>query len=591
MFPWRLAFCALVSALAASAPCSASAAPPPPARTAHPKPLAQTLPPEAKGDYDAGKILFEDGDFQTSRIKFQAAYDLTHDARLLWNIAVCQKNERHYAKALATLARYLADGGDLLTPGDRHDAQDLSTAITPFTSAATIQVSEDGAQLWVDDTFVGTTPLTSPVRVDLGPRKVRAKKDGFRVFDKEIAVGGNATVTIDVAMERQSGRLELRLAAPATVSIDGKEIGKGPMVDADLPVGGHELLVTAPGMRPYQGDLVIEDGRTRAFDVTLERAPAPVSEVRVAVGCSRPEAGAPEDGLSVFFDGARESAPAFGTRRRTEDGSVSYVPYAVDPGRHTVRVALAECDARDTTIDAPVDGTAKVTGMLPSSRLWLDGSPAGSPSGWRVSAGVTTMSQTFSNYSSFYQPPASIGLTSAQVTPASVAMHFVGPMVTAGLEGRWFTLLADARVLFGRADQTIMSGGGVVLLTPPETEGSSLTFATVGVRPGLRLPLLFGALTTGFVVDVGMFLFSPDYPIAPSQTNAVVDTGVWAALDVKPVCDIALQAGLGYDVTGITGFNVEQGGATTTWVHLVFEPNATCRRARSGAFHIEGSPR
>ncbi len=344
MLPRRLALCAIVSALAASTPRAAFAEPPPPARAAHPKPLAQTLPPEAKADYDAGKILFEDGDFQTSRIKFQAAYDLTHDARLLWNIAVCQKNERHYAKALATLTRYLADGGDLLTPGDRRDAQDLSTAITPFTSAATFHVSEDGAQLWVDDELVGVTPLPKPVTVDLGPRKVRARKDGFRLFDKEVAVGGNATVTVDVALERQSGHLELRVAADATVSIDGKEIGKGPVFEADLPVGGHELRVTAPGMRPYQGDLVIEDARTRAFDVSLERAPDPTAEVRVAVGCGHPQPSVPEQGLSVFFDDAGESAPALGTRRLSKDGDVAFVPYAVAPGKHAVRVGVYGCD-------------------------------------------------------------------------------------------------------------------------------------------------------------------------------------------------------------------------------------------------------
>src|ERR1017187_2124530 len=68
-------------------------------------PLAQSLPADARRDYDAGKLLFEDGDYATALLKYQAAYDSTHDARLLWDLAVCDKSLRHYARALATLSR------------------------------------------------------------------------------------------------------------------------------------------------------------------------------------------------------------------------------------------------------------------------------------------------------------------------------------------------------------------------------------------------------------------------------------------------------------------------------------------------------
>ena len=550
-----------------------------PART-RPKPLAQTLPPEAKGDYDAGKILFEDGDFQTSRIKFQAAYDLTRDARLLWNVAVCQKNERHYAKALATLARYVQDGGDLLSTGDRRDAEELSKAITPFTSAATFHVSEDGAQLWVDDELLGTTPIPKPIAVDLGPRKVRAKKDGFRVFEKEIAVGGMATVTIEVAMERQSGHLDLRVAPNASVAIDGKEIGKGPAVDVDLPVGGHELLVTAPGMRPYQGDLVIEDGRTRAFDVSLERAQEQASEVRVAVGCGRPEPGVPEDGLAVFVDDAKESAAALGTRRKSEQEgrAVAYVPYAVAPGKHTARIAIAGCDALSTSVDAPLGGHASITGMLPSSHLFFDGSPAGSPDGWRAGAGIATLNESFSNYGTFFQPG-----TGSTATISSVDMTMVGPMITGGLEGRWLTLLGDLRFLKGSTGDAGLTGTN---LPAGATGASSLSIATLGVRPGVRVPLFFGSISVGVALDAGLYFFSPTN-LGPSRSNAFLDDGVWAAIDVKPICDWGIQGGIGSGNADFYGPSVNTGTATSTWVHVVFEPNVVCERARDGAFKIE----
>src|ERR1700684_4579575 len=62
-----------------------------------PKPLSQSLTGEAKAAYDAAKMLLGDGDFAGAAIKFRAAYDQSGDARLLWNIAACEKNRRHYA--------------------------------------------------------------------------------------------------------------------------------------------------------------------------------------------------------------------------------------------------------------------------------------------------------------------------------------------------------------------------------------------------------------------------------------------------------------------------------------------------------------
>src|SRR5579859_2684759 len=167
---------------------------PPPAR---PGPLAQALPADAKRDYDAGKLLFEDGDFATALLKYRDAYERTRDPRLLWNIAVCQKNLRHYAKAAALLRRYVAEGGALLSAGDRRDAQELSKAIAPFSVPMTFRVSLEGAQVAIDYEIAGDSPLAGPVVLDMGARRVRVRKDGYRTWDHEVPVGGSAPTTVD----------------------------------------------------------------------------------------------------------------------------------------------------------------------------------------------------------------------------------------------------------------------------------------------------------------------------------------------------------------------------------------------------------
>src|SRR5262249_14404636 len=93
-----------------------------------PKPLAQTLTREAKAPSDAAKLLVGDGDNAGAAIKFKAAFDLSGDARLLWNIAACEKNQRHYARTMALLREYLDTGKDLLPDADRREARALIDA-------------------------------------------------------------------------------------------------------------------------------------------------------------------------------------------------------------------------------------------------------------------------------------------------------------------------------------------------------------------------------------------------------------------------------------------------------------------------------
>lgn len=297
--------------------------------------------------YEAGKILFQDGDYATALLKFQGAYAKTKEPRLLWNVAVCQKNLRHYARTLDVLRQYLDEGGALLMAEDRQEATDLMKAIEPFTTSLTVNVSEEGAEVFVDDEPLGSSPIAKPIVTDIGSRRFRAKKDGFRVFEKEIPVGGSVGAVVELKLERQGGKLELRVRADATVFLDDKEIGRGPLVQIDSPIGGHALRTTAPKMRTYQGEVVIEDGKTRNLEIVLEPDLEHIAEIRVAVGCTNPEPFTPEQGLTIFLDGSAESASPLGVRKRLVEGTerIAFVPFTVTPGHHSVRVRIPGCES------------------------------------------------------------------------------------------------------------------------------------------------------------------------------------------------------------------------------------------------------
>ncbi len=236
--------------------------------------LADTLTGDAKADYDSGKLLYGDGDFAGALVKFGASYDKSKDARLLWNMAACEKNLRHYAKALALVRRYQAEGGALLTEEDKTDAAELIKVIEPLTAKLRLRVNEPGASVKVDDEVIGDTPV-EPVTVDIGTRRVQITKAEFEPYTKEVAVGGAAEIAVDVSLVKivHEGKLIVRAPADSTIYIDGKVVGTGTYTTT-LASGGHSLRVTAPKMVPYQSELYIQDKQTREVPVTLQPEPS-----------------------------------------------------------------------------------------------------------------------------------------------------------------------------------------------------------------------------------------------------------------------------------------------------------------------------
>ncbi|WP_438001212.1 PEGA domain-containing protein [Sorangium sp. So ce185] len=271
----------------AAKPAPAAAQPAPPAGAAAPPagapaatapapqgPLSETLAGEAKAEYEAARILFNDGDFRNAIIKFERAYALSRDPRLLWNIALCQKNLQRYARLLGTVEKLLQDAGPQLSEQDRKDAAALIEATKAYVSRLDLQASEAGATVFVDGEEVGQTPLREPVLLDVGTRKIRVTKKGFEAFEVSQQVPGGGVVTVAATLEKEVHQGRLIVAAPpnAVISIDGRVVGRG-SYDGPVPSGGHTLRVTASDMVSHQSEVMIYDNQTRRVQVALEPAP------------------------------------------------------------------------------------------------------------------------------------------------------------------------------------------------------------------------------------------------------------------------------------------------------------------------------
>lgn len=233
-------------------------------------PLGETLSGTAKADYEAGRILYADGDYSGAALKWEVAYKASNDARLLWNVAAARKAERKYAEVERLVKRYLAESKEL-TDADRAEAQQLLGTIQSFVADLTVQVSEAGAQVSVDGVLVGQTPMKEPLRVDIGEHLIAVTKPGFERAEVRQQVTGNTTVPLRLVPEVHEGRLRIISPSDAKVTVDGKVVTSGSW-EGVLPSGVHRIEVQAPGKLPYAADAQVADKQSEVLRVTLQDA-------------------------------------------------------------------------------------------------------------------------------------------------------------------------------------------------------------------------------------------------------------------------------------------------------------------------------
>lgn len=232
--------------------------------------VAESLQGEARTAYRLGIVLYDDGDWEGALGKFEQAYRLSSDPRLLWNMAVCEKNRRRYTRAFTLVNDYLSHPSTKLPAREQREVKRFRDTVENLTAFVSIPVKEDGATVIVDGQEVGVTPLPQAIRLDAGKHDLVIRKPGFVEHKSEISTA--TPLPGPVALLRDEGRLVVKVNPDhAAIAINGKHAGHG-QFEGNQPTGPAFLKISAPGMRTYQDEILIRQGDQRTVDVTLESA-------------------------------------------------------------------------------------------------------------------------------------------------------------------------------------------------------------------------------------------------------------------------------------------------------------------------------
>jgi hypothetical protein len=324
------------------------------------KPIREQLSEDGKRHWDTALALYLRGLWDGARTSFSAAFDASKNPRVLFNVAVCEKNLGHFGRAIETFQRELEMGKGQLDADEQAEVVAQIQGLEAFVARVTIGVSEAGAEVYVDDVKVGDSPLSGSVTVAIGERKIRVTKAGFvdAHETRELKAGANATVAIRMSPVQKVAQVDIEVVGPTTaaIKIDGREVGVAPY-KGTVAVSGepHSFSAEAMGfVTTSQSVIVREDEPVR---LTLQLAPDQ-SKGRLVVNAS-------PNGATIELDGHVMGASRW-------DGPVT-------AGQHQVVVRKAGYYTWSHDVDVPKGGERAVTATLNADRNtsfvpWLVGS-------------------------------------------------------------------------------------------------------------------------------------------------------------------------------------------------------------------------
>jgi PEGA domain len=231
--------------------------------------LRESLRGPAREAFEHGVVLFEAKNPSGAFVEFERAYELSKDPRLLFNMALADRDQRRFARAVDLLQRELAEGEGVLRAEEMSLAGRALGAFLPFTTLVTVTCDQPGATVLVDDVPVGTTPLSRPVRVDVGERRIVARKEGFRDALVTRHAAGDTPLAVTLTLDRR-GKLVVhaRGAASAKIAVDGVEVGSAPW-EGNVPVGERDVTISADGFVSTTRRRVIAPDALTILEVAL----------------------------------------------------------------------------------------------------------------------------------------------------------------------------------------------------------------------------------------------------------------------------------------------------------------------------------
>ncbi len=164
--------------------------------------------------------------------------------------------------------RYLSEVRELEVVGEG-ERQSLLAMLTPNWAPVSVSSRPAGAEVLVDGTPFGSTPLV--LELGAGERQVEVRLRGYNAWRDTITVLADQPQTIpEVGLTQADGRIELVTdPAAAAVSVDGAFQGQTPLTLRLTPGRPHDLLLSKAGYDPVRQEVSVVADSGRRLEIQL----------------------------------------------------------------------------------------------------------------------------------------------------------------------------------------------------------------------------------------------------------------------------------------------------------------------------------
>ncbi len=296
-------------------------------RTASADEVSEAARAAAKEKFARGVERLRAKDYGGAAVELESAHALAPYPVVLYNLGLAYEGLDRPVDALRVMKQVLAAPGNLRDERIARARRAVSELGKRVGSLA-LTIGESGADVRIDGTSVGTSPLPEPRALSAGAHFVEVHKVGFVPFRQEVVIVGEQSTALTVTLEPSElalAQVWIRTELPdAEVWLDGQRIAVTPLRQS-IPVlaGPHAIELRRAGYH--------------AAIERIEVGPGATAEVKLSLAVNEP-AVAQSGGKLVLTSSALDDLVLTidGQRHGLYTG-----PIALAPGRHDVRVERA----------------------------------------------------------------------------------------------------------------------------------------------------------------------------------------------------------------------------------------------------------
>jgi hypothetical protein len=294
---------------------------------------------EARESFALGYRLVQEGKLEAGITAFERAYAASPHFSVLYNLAQAYAASGQVVRAVETFERYLSEGGEQVPVNRRSSVEEAIVHHSRRIGGLSIGAPH-GSKIVLDGAFVGTAPLSAPLRVGAGTHALRVELAGHRPSERTVSVEGETEIHTDFRLEPERGvDVDVRCAVPDTILVvDGAALS--------LPSGGRALRL-APG--PHRFEFSRAGYQSRAVTLPAADAGGHSLDCGLRIDPSHPENGTLKvlhpHGTSVHLNGA-----AF-TGGRVPKGrhELEVTGKGYEPARRTIELGAGESQTVSVT--------------------------------------------------------------------------------------------------------------------------------------------------------------------------------------------------------------------------------------------------